>query len=163
VNQLARKKRRRKIKQNKYYRVGNKLRVHGYNKKGRWVILGFENIEDLKGYNVPTKGGKFKIVEWVFNFTPTNKAKKPSGLRNFEVRVQLPEGRTDIEVENIAREIMIELCNETMVDYADIASKRGKDTIKYSKNDEINWMVVDTLRPQYRYPKKKKWGRYSDV
>lgn len=160
---MSRRRRKRKINREKYYRVGNKLRVHGYNENGNYVILRWDEIETLKGYNVPEKGGKYKIVEYIFNFTPTNKKKKPSGYRNFEVRIQIPEGRTEQEVENIALEIMLELTNEACVEYGTFSHRKGVDLIRYSKYDEVNWMVVDTLRPQYRYPKKRKWGRYLDI
>lgn len=153
---------KRKKNAEKYYRVGNKLRVHGYNDAGRYVILRYDDIEDLKGYNVPAKGGKHKMVEYIFHYQTTNSQKIPSGMRNWEVRIQLPEGREEFEVREIANEVLGELTNEDMVDTSQV-SKLGKDTVRYTVDDSVQWMVIDTTRPQYKYPSKKGWGRYTDV
>jgi len=152
----------KKNKPDMYYKVGNRFRIHGYNDKGRWVIKRWEDIPELDGFMEDFEGGSFKRVEWVFHFRPTNRDNLPSGLRNFEVRIQLPDGRNEFEVKKIAREVLTELCNEEMVDTS-ISSKVGKDTVEYSKDDKINWMVIDTIRPKYKYPRKQKWGEYLDI
>lgn len=149
-------------KYNKYYRVGNRLRVHGYNKKGDYRITGWENIEDLKGYNVPEKEGKYKIVEWVFNYKPT-KDDRPSSHRNWETRIQVPDGLPESDVRDMADKVLAELTNWEMVETSDVSVKEGKDIIKYSKYPDTKWMVVDTVRPQYKYPSKRRWGNYVDL
>lgn len=107
--------------------------------------------------------GEFRIKEWVVHFKPT-KDSRPSSIRDFEVRIKLPEGDADADdIEEMAKEIMINLTNESMVDSADIAwGKKGVDTVGYSEDDDIEWMVVDVTRPQYKYPTGKQWGKYGE-
>lgn len=114
--------------------------------------------------NLDKPKGEYRIVEWTIHFKPTKGDNRPSSIRDFEVRIQLPEGDYDLdEIENIAKELMIGLTNEPMVDESTVDwGKKGYDTIKYSDDDSVRWIVMDTVRPQYKYPKGKLWGTYGE-
>lgn len=162
------------VRSERYYRVGDRLRVHGWGKDGRYKILRWEDVDTLEESGIG-EGGHYKVVEWVFHFEPTNKDNKPSGKRNFEVRLRVPDNFSENKAQNIADDILAELMgnywregklikgkNEGIVDTSK-KSKRGKDLIKFTKETpNIEWMMIDTMRPQYKYPKNRQWGEYLE-
>ena len=148
---------------NKYYtktlKSGiKKRRIHD-SKTGR--ILRWETVEDLE-----EPEGEFKIMEYSMHFIPTRKSmgNTPSSHRNWEVRIRLPysDDMDDDEITGYGREILAELTNYEMVDTSEfLFSKRGIDIVEYSKDESIKWKVIDTTRPQHRYPKTG-WSNYNE-
>lgn len=122
----------------------------------------YKKWEDADTLDQPQ--GEYRIKEWVIHFKPTNKGGVPSGIRDFEVRIQLPEGDIDADdIEDMARDVMRNLTNDSMVDEASVEwGKKGVDTVKYSNDDDIKWMMVDTTRPQFKYPKNRQLGIYGE-
>ena len=137
-----------------------KRRVHD-SKTGK--ILRWEIADDLE-----TPQGEFKIVEYTMSFIPTREKMKntPSSFRNFEVRVRLPENDDldDEDIKEYGRNALEELTNEEMVITSEFSfNKRGYDVIGYSNNDEPTYKVIDTVRPQYKYPKKSGFGTIDEL
>ena len=126
-------------------------------------ILRWEIADDLD-----EPQGLFKIREFTMNFIPTRESMKytPSSQRDWEVRIRIADSDdlSDDDIEEYGREVLAELTNREMVDSSSFStSKLGEDIIEYSNDDSIRWKVIDTIRPQYKYPKKKNWGDYSEI
>jgi len=148
-----------KRKGNQFYRLKNRYRVHGYNKEGKWRILRWETVpEDIREYLPEEKKGMRRIIEWVINFIPTRSRGEPSSPRNWEVRLQLPDGYDEEDVKREAWEILADLTNEEMVATSRIDwTKKGTDVVEYVEEEYSRWKVVDRARPQYKYPKESEW------
>lgn len=70
--------------------------------KGRYKK--WENADTLDRPN-----GDYRIVEWVVHFKPT-KDSRPSSLRDFEVRIRLPEGDASVDdIEDMAKEVLTKI------------------------------------------------------
>lgn len=152
----------RKTTAERFYRVGNKYRVHD----SRGKILRWENIpEDLKEFDFTEgKKGQHRILEWVLHFIPTKGDNRPSSLRNWEVRILAPQGVSREQVREYAEEILGDFTNYEMVETSNVDFvKEGVDVVEYSDNADIRYMIVDTIRPQFKYPKNKQWGDYLDL
>ena len=149
-------KTKRKRAPNRYYKLKNKIRIHGITKSGRYGIIGYKNIEDLADSGL--EKGQYRIVEYVFYYKPTRKEQLPSSHRNFEVRVRQPEGMNIHEVKEIADRKLAELTNDAMVETAQQTTIEGIDFIRYSNDSKSRWMVMDLERKQFKYPKGRQWG-----
>jgi hypothetical protein len=147
---------------NKYYsrstKKGVRRVVMGYNAKGKWGIKKWIDSDTIEQPH-----GEYRIIEYTINIVPT-KDDRPSGNRNFEVRIQLPESDdSENDALEMAKDVLIRLTNEEMVDSSQIdIAKRGVDFIKFSGDDGIKWKVIDTARPQFHYPKTG-WGDYDNT
>lgn len=103
--------------------------------------------------------GQFKIVEWVMSWEYTDGS--PSGLRNFEIRIQVAEGRDNAEMESLGGEIMESWVSEELITDSHFSfSRRGIDFIRYDDYEDIKYKIIDNARPQYQYPKKARWGNW---
>ncbi len=103
--------------------------------------------------------GEFRIVEWVMHWAYSDGS--PSGNRHFELRLQLPEGYDDSYMEGLGEDIMESYVSEELVSESNFNfDKKGIDFIRYDNIEEINYKIVDVARPQYQYPKKKRWGEW---
>ena len=135
-----------------------KRRVHGADGK----ILRWEIAEDLD-----TPSGEYKMIEYSMYFIPTRATAKstPSSIRNWEVRIRLPysDDIDEDDIEMYGRNMLADITNENMVDTSEFSfGKMGSDYVEYSKEDGIKWKIIDTTRPQYKYPKEKDWGDYNE-
>ena len=158
----------KKTKGERFYRVGNKYRVHGYNDKGRYGILRWEDIaEDLREFDFQEDDDgekRFRILEWVLHFIPTRGDNRPSSYRNWEVRILAPQGIDKKEIRERANELLADFTNYEMVESSNVDFvKEGVDVVEYSNDDSVRFMIVDTVRPQFKYPKNKLWGEYVDI
>jgi len=106
--------------------------------------------------------GKYKIVEMTINMSYKGKGKNttPSNQHDFEVLIRYPEGEyNESDFEDMAREAMEKHeFPESFIDSLDIVTKSGKDLIGYGEREVIEYMIVDRLNPQYKYPKGKRFG-----
>lgn len=146
----------------RFYRIGNRYRVH--DSKGRikrWEVI----PEDLREFDFQEKKkGTYRILEWVIHFIPTRGNNSPSSYRNWEVRILAPEGITREEIRQYSEEILSSFTNYEMVESSNVDFvKEGVDVIEYSNLSNIRYMIVDTVRPQYKYPSKTQWGEYMDI
>jgi hypothetical protein len=141
---------------NKYYSIKLKSgkvrrRIHD-SITGR--IIKWVDAEDLD-----EPEGQFKIVEWVMHWMYTDGS--PSGLRNFEIRLEVAEGHDDNYMENLGRTIMESYVSEELVDESQFAfDKKGIDFIRFDDFEDVRYKIVDNARPQYQYPKKARWGNW---
>lgn len=143
---------------NRYYAVKRKdgtvrkYRVHD-SVTGR--ITGYVDADDLE-----EPEGEFRIVEWVLHWEYTDGT--PSGLRHWEIRLQLPDSYDEDDVKEIASSIMWSYVSEELITSSNFGfDKRGIDFIGYERSELINYKVIDTARPQYSYPKRRRWGTWA--
>lgn len=115
-----------------------------------------EDDELLEGYK--------RIVEWLmhWDYPPSGKPRKPSDLRSWTIRIQLPEGQTEEDMRKLGEDIMWSYVSDELISASTFEfEKKGVDIIEYSTSDRIRYKVVDAVRPQYTYPKKRKWGSWK--
>jgi len=144
---------------NKYFtnKKGNKITVRD-SETGR--IKKWLDVTDLD-----RPSGQFKVIEYVLHFKPTRESNKftPSSFRDWEVRIRVPEGYDEDNVEGLARKALEDRTNENMVSDSTMTwNKRGIDTIGFSDEESYNYKIVDTVRPQYKYPKDGTWGNCDE-
>ena len=156
-----------KKKGERFYRIGNKYRVHGYNKEGQFRILRWEDIpEDIREYVPVDKKGKRRVAEWTRYYEYRGDASWEN--RNWEIKLQLPEGYDSDDVEKMMDKIMDTYIinpatGESTVDWFTKGNvKLGDDVIEYTDEEYIRYKIVDNARPQYKYPKDKLWGDYEE-
>lgn len=132
-------------------------RIHD-SKTGR--IIGWEDAPYFEKER--EKGvGQFRIVEFVVNYVPT-KDDRPSSPRNWEFRIQAPEGITKKEIEEICVDIGTDLFNEAMMNTSIVNWRKvGEDVIEFSDEEYTKWRVIDNARPRYKYPTKTLWEDYE--
>jgi hypothetical protein len=116
-----------------------------------WVKI--EDIEDDDTIDLHT-------VEWVLHWEYNDGT--PSGLRQWEVRLQVP---SDVEEEIVyihAERILEQYIDRELITSSSFSiSKAGVDRISDSvMPNTIRYKVIDNVRPQYNYPKGK-WGRWK--
>jgi hypothetical protein len=131
----------------------SKRRVHD-SVTGR--ILKWVEVEDLD-----EPEGQFKIVEWVMHWEYTDGS--PSGLRNFEIRLRVAEGRNESDMEELGRDIMESWVSEELVTESNFSfDRKGVDFIRYDEYEDIEYKIIDNARPQYQYPKRARWGKWKE-
>lgn len=113
-------------------------------------------------FNIPEEeedDNLFDIVEWVLHWEYRDGS--PSGQRNWEVRIRVPRYYEEDNVSGLAEEILQSYVNEELINSSNFnIDKKGTDIIEEDGIDEIRYKVIDTVRPQYNYPKGK-WGRWK--
>jgi hypothetical protein len=126
-----------------------KERSDGYRQK-YWVKI--ENIteDDVTELNT---------VEWVLHWEYNDGT--PSGLRQWEVRIQLP---SDIDEETVylhAERILNQYIESELITSSSFTvEKAGVDVISATITpNTARYKIIDNVRPQYNYPKGK-WGRW---
>jgi hypothetical protein len=143
---------RKKRKSFKFY---TKQTKKGMRRVVRDVKGRYKRWEDATTLDEPQ--GEFRIVEYIFNYVNTNTQGKPSNYHNFEVRIRIAEGDYDEdEIKEMANDAMnlVFVDNQNFVDSCDVTTKEGVDTIGYSKDDKVQYKVVDLKNMQYKYPKE---------
>ncbi len=144
----------KQLKSGKY-----KRRVHD-GRTGR--IVRWEDVPEL----IPPKG-KIKILEWV-RYYEYRKGDLAYELRNFEMRLRLPDGYTLNEVESMMDDIMDELIynpetgEPTHEFFTKHMQKMGEDVIEYTDEEYIKWKVIDNARKHLKYPKDVEWGEHEE-
>lgn len=125
-----------------------KTRVDGWRQR-YWVkIEDDEDDDDFKPY----------IVEWVLHWE--YKDGSPSGIRHWEVRLQVPNYRTEEDVIGYAEDILGSYVSEELITASNFATdKAGTDFIKYGDSINARYKIIDTVRPQFNYPKNR-WGKW---
>jgi hypothetical protein len=130
-----------------------KRRVHD-SVTGR--IIKWVDAEDLD-----EPEGEFRIVEWVMHWEYTDGS--PSGLRNFEIRIRVAEGRGDSDMESLGEDIMESWVSEELITESNFSfDRKGVDFIRYDEYEDIEYKIIDNARPQYQYPKKARWGKWRE-
>jgi len=124
-----------------------KTRIDGIRQR-YWVKVEEDEDDDAKTH----------IVEWIFHWEYRDGS--PSGIRHWEVRLQVPNYVTEGEAIGYAEDILGSYVDEELITASNFETdKAGIDFIKYGDSLDARYKIVDTVRPQYNYPKNR-WGKW---
>jgi hypothetical protein len=128
-------------------------------KERRWVTRK-DGIKQRYWFNIPEPEDfdidEIEYVEWIIGWEY-----RIGGLRNFEIRLRVPEYYDEDNVIGLGEEIILGYVNQGLIDSSEFTvRKRGEEIIGSMKFEQTRFKVIDIARPQYNYPKGR-WGNWK--